>query len=207
MIIALVLGIAVVLATLLVIAGWLIGTYNTFVGARQDLREQWSNIKTEYQRRADMILNLVETAKGTMRFEKKTLVKISQARAGYFGDTKKEQIKNLGKMNTLFANLMGRIEAYPELKSIGVMQSVLDNIRETENRINIARTDYNETVRDYNVLVNEFPGHVLAGMFGFVTEEYFESEESAKKAPMVSFAEEPERQVKNKQKKSAKKKH
>lgn len=184
----LVIGGALLALLVFSIAGWLIGTYNTFVTAQQDLREMWSNIKTEYQRRADLILNLVETAKGAMRFEKETLTAVTQARAGFFGATKTEEMKSLAKMNTVFANLMGRLEQYPKLESISTMHAVMEELRTTENRINIARTDYNETVRDYNVLVSEFPGKLLATPFGFTIEAFFESEPEAAKAPKVSFA-------------------
>lgn len=180
-------GVAVVALVALAVVGWLIGLYNTFVVARQDLREQWSNIKTEYQRRADLILNLVATAKGSLRFEKETLTAVTQARAGFFGDTKKDEMKNLGKMNTLFANLMGRVEAYPKLESLGTMHVVMEELKTTENRINIARTDYNETARDYNVLVMSFPARILAARYGFELEDFFESDEESKKAPRVSF--------------------
>lgn len=177
----------VVAFLLLLSTGWLIGIYNTFVTARQDLREQWSNIKTEYQRRADLILNLVETSKGSMKFERDTLTEVTRARGGYFGDSKKDEMKNLGKLNTLFANLMGRLEAYPKLASIGTLHVVLEELKTTENRINIARTDYNETVRDYHVLIHSFPAFFVAKPFGFLDEEYFEDQEGASVAPKINM--------------------
>lgn len=178
---------AIVAFCVFVTAGWLIGLFNTMVTARQDLREMWSNIKTEYQRRADLILNLVETAKGSMKFERDTLREVTQARAGYFGSTKTDEIKNLGKLNTLFANLMGRFEAYPKLGSLKAMETVMEELRTTENRINIARTDYNETVRDYHVLIHSFPATLMAENFGFLDEQFFEEEPGAAKAPKISM--------------------
>lgn len=196
MIAVLLLAGAIVLMVLLGVLGWIIGTYNTFVTAMNDLREMWSNIKTETQRRADLILNLVETAKGSLRFEQETLTAVTQARAGFFGKTKTDEIKNLGKLNTLFANMMGRIEAYPKLESLSTMHVVMEELRTTENRINIARTDYNETVRDYNILVESFPARMIAANFGFTVEEFFDAEPEASKAPKVSFDTVPSKALK-----------
>ena len=169
------------------IAGWVIGSYNTFVVAMQDLKTQWSNIKTEYQRRADLIMNLVESVKGYARHEKETLKAVIEARSGNFGKTKADEIKNLKGLDKTLNRLMLVFEQYPNLKADTQFTHLNEELVETENRINIARTDYNTTVRSYNVLIKMFPKNILANMFNFRAEDFFEAEEGAEKAPKISF--------------------
>ncbi len=185
--ILLVIVLGIILFVLLATIGWVIGSYNTFVHAFQDVMNQWSNIKTEYQRRADLFLNLVESTKSYKKFEKETMTAITQARGGNFGKTQAMQAKKLNALDGIFQKLMLVVEAYPNLKANEQHNTLMNEIRLTEDRINVARTDYNELVNDYNTLVLEFPKNILAHVFGFRAEAYFENEEEATKAPRIKL--------------------
>ena len=166
---------------------WAIGSYNTFVTALQDVKNMWSNIKTEYQRRADLVYNLVESVKGHQKFEKETLTQVIQARSGHFGKTTHDEIKKMGDLEKTFSRLMAVVEQYPSLKSEKQYEILMKELKMTENRINIARTDYNGIVRDYNIYIKEFPRFILANMFGFKEQEFFENEADTDKAPKINL--------------------
>lgn len=173
----------IVLATL----GWGIGTYNTFRVGQQDIKTQFSNIKTEYQRRADLFYNLVQVVKSHKKFEQETLTQVIAARSGNFGSTTKDAMKKMGDLEKVFQKLMMLTEAYPKLESNEQHNKMMEEIRITEDRINVARTDYNEIVGDYNKLVVTFPKSIIAGMFKFSTELFFENEESTNKSPKIEL--------------------
>lgn len=168
--------------------GWGIGKYNTFRVGQQDIKTQWSNILTEYQRRADLFFNLVETTNSHKKFEKETLIGVAQARSGNFGSTKAEQMNKLKGLNGLFNRLMLVFEQYPNLKSYKQHNKLIDEIRITEDRINVARTDYNEIVGDYNKVVTMFPSNVIASIFKFEAANFFENEPETNKAPKIKLS-------------------
>jgi len=181
----------VVLATLillvLIFGGWLIGLYNTLVTAVQDIKTMWSNIKTEYQRRADLFMNLVETVKSYAKFEKETLQQVIAARGGNFGKNPKEEMAKLKGLDSAFGRLMVVFERYPKLKAVKEYDKLMEEIRITEDRINVARTDYNSIVRDYNVMVKSFPQNYFAQIFRFSEWQYFENEIESNKAPKIDL--------------------
>lgn len=166
-----------IIALTLMVGGWIWGSYNTFVTAEQDVNNQWSNIKTEYQRRADLLLNMVEITQTYSEFEKDTLVKVTQARSGDFGSSQQEEAETMGELDRLFSRFLLTYEAYPELKSIEQFNKLSEEFQRTENRVQIARTDYNSLVRSYNILVGRFPKNMLANWWGYEPIEYFESQE------------------------------
>ncbi len=178
---------AVAVFIFLCLAGWGIGTYNTFRTGQQDVKTQWSNIKTEYQRRADLFYNLVEAVKSHKKFEKETLIAVTQARAGIFGDNVKAEKAMMKKLDGVFGKLVATFEAYPKLQSHQQHNKLMEEVRITEDRINVARTDYNEIVGDYNKLVLMFPSNVLAGMFAFKEQEFFVNEEASNAAPKIKL--------------------
>lgn len=169
--------------------GYLISGYNRFVSIKQDIGTQWSNIKTEYQRRADLFYNLVETVKSYKKFESQTLKDIISARSGAFigNGTKEEQAKKMSKLDGMFSRLLAIVENYPILKSSEQHNKLMDEVRITEDRINVSRTDYNSIVRDYNVYVNSFPSNIIAGMFKFQKETFFVNEEDSNKSPKINL--------------------
>lgn len=181
--------VAVIIFIIIIILGWLIGMYNSFVTAIQDIKNMWSNITTEYQRRADLFMNLVESVKAYTKFEKETLTQVAQARSGNFAGTPQQQMKQLKGLDAAFQRLMVVVEQYPKLKAGKQYIMLMNDIRETEDRINIARTDYNELVRDYNVYVVRFPHSIMAAMFRFKEWEYFESDDKdIKKSPKINLS-------------------
>jgi LemA protein len=166
-------AIGCIVATAILFAGWVIGIYNMFQIGRQDIANQFSNIKTEYQRRADLFMNLVESVKAYAKFEKSTLTQVIQARGGNFGALKADQLKKMDMLDQMFSKLSVVFERYPKLKADTQFNQLNSEIRETEDRINIARTDYNGIVRDYNVLITTFPPNLVANFFGFRKELFF----------------------------------
>lgn len=161
--------------------GYVIGKYNTFRVGQQDIKTQWSNIKTEYQRRADLYYNLAQAVKSHKKFEKDTLTAVIAARSGNFGATKPEEMKKLKGLDSVFSKLMLLFEQYPILKSNEQHNKFMEEVRITEDRINVARTDYNEIVGDYNKLIQMFPSNIVAGMFRFAQEIFFQNDEESDK--------------------------
>lgn len=172
---------------LLVIIGSIIGTYNTLVTAFQDIKNQWSNILTEYQRRADLFMNLVESVKAYTKFEKSTLEEVTRARSGKFKGDQESQMKQLKNLDSIFSSMKVTFERYPDLKVGKLYAQLMVEVSETENRVNIARTDFNAIVRDYNIYIKRFPTSILANMFNYNEYSYFEAEESVKKSPKLNF--------------------
>jgi LemA protein len=148
-------------------------------------------LKTEYQRRADLFYNLVQSVKSHKNFEKETLIEVIKARSGKFGDTKAQEMKSMNKMDSGMAGLLGKLnvvfEQYPNLKSSEQHNKLMDEIRITEDRVNIARTDYNDTVREYNNYVQMFPSNILASKFQFKGEIFFENEEESNKPVRIDL--------------------
>ena len=174
-------------ASILMFSGWLWGGYNTLVKGGQNIKTMFSNIKTEYQRRADLFYNLVEATKSHAKFEKETLTQVIAMRNGNFGTNQKEAISKMKGLNSLLNKLMVVVERYPELRSTEQYKILMNEVRITEDRINIARTEYNDTVRDYNLYVRSFPSNLLAGLFNFKEETFFEGESGIDKCPKMDL--------------------
>lgn len=169
------------------VVGWGIGSYNTFRVGQQDIKTQWSNIKTEYQRRADLFYNLVQAVKSVKKFEQETYIGLAAARSGSYGNNKASEMKKLKGLDGFFNRLMAVMEAYPKLQAHEQYKALMEEIRITEDRINIARTDYNEIVGDYNKLITTFPKMIIASLFRFPVEEFFQSDETEKTAPKINL--------------------
>ena len=178
---------AVILAIILAFIGWIWGGYNTLVAGVQNIKTMFSNMKTEYQRRADLFYNLAEAVKSYAKFEKNTLTEVIAMRNGNFGKNSKEAMSKMKGLDGLMSKLMLVVERYPKLRATEQYQSLMKETRITEDRINIVRTEYNDTVRDYNLFVVSFPSNVIAGMFKFKEEDYFESEPDTDKAPKMDL--------------------
>lgn len=174
-------------ALILIVGGWIWGGYNTLVKGMQNIKTMFSNIRTEYQRRADLFYNLVEATKSHARFEKETLTQVIAMRNGNFGGDKQQALKKMQGFGALMSKLMLVVERYPKLRSTEQYQILMKETRITEDRINIARTEYNDTVREYNLYVNSFPSNVIAGMFRFKEEIFFEGEQGIEKAPKMDL--------------------
>jgi len=168
---------------------FLIGIYNGLVRLRQQVKNAWSQIDVQLKRRYDLIPNLVETVKGYAKHEKETLERVIQARnaaVSAAGVQAQAQAENMltGALRQLFA----LSESYPDLKANQNFLALQEELSTTENRISFARQHYNDSVASFNTKVQSFPNNVVAGLFGFKEEEYFEIEEpAAREAPKVQF--------------------
>jgi len=187
--ILIILGVIAAIVMPIVIAFfWIIGTYNTLQKAVQDIKEQWSNILTEYQRRADLLINLASTVKSFKKHEKETLTEVIKARAQGITGTKPQQMAKLKGFEGALSKLMVLIEKYPDLKANEQHNTLMTEVRMTEDRINVSRTDYNAIVGDYNTYVKTFPNSLVANHFRFKLEKFFELvDKSADKAPRLEL--------------------
>ena len=179
-------GSIIVVAIIIVIA--LAGIYNSLVTKSQAINAQWSQVETQYQRRFDLIPNLVNSVKGMMKQEQTVFQSIADARTKYGSATSVDaKAAAAGQVETALGRLIAVMENYPELKSSQTVISLMDELSGTENRISVERRRYNELVRDYNTQIKTFPTNMLAGMFGFTEKQYFQSVSGADQAPKVEF--------------------
>jgi LemA protein len=176
------------LILVVVIAFWLIGTYNSFIALSQAVDNQWSQVETQYQRRIDLIPNLVNTAKGYMQFEQSLLTEITTLRSQWMATSNVDDKVNIGNaLDSALGRLIAVYENYPQLQSIQAVASLMDELAGTENRIAVERMRFNDRVREYNTAILVFPSNVLAGAFGFGQRPYFESQEGAEIVPTVNI--------------------
>jgi LemA protein len=175
-----------ILAVILMIAMWIGGNYNSLVGMDENVMNKWGNVQSAYQRRADLIPNLVATVKAYSDYEGDVLTEITEARASVGSAKTPSELAAAGEeLNSALARLLVIVEAYPDLKA---NQNYLDlqvQLEGTENRIKVERDLYNAAVREFNVKVRRFPSNIVAGMFGFQQREYFEAAEGSETAPDV----------------------
>lgn len=179
-------GIAVVVLAVL----WLFGSYNGLVQAREGVTGQWAQVETQYQRRADLIPNLLETVKGAARFEQSTLHAVTEARTQWLsarGGSRADQIAAAGALDGALGRLIATFENYPQLQAVQAFRDLMTQLEGTENRVAVARRDYNDAVRAYNVTVKTVPRSFLARLFGFAPEPFFEAAEGTETVPRVDF--------------------
>ena len=172
-------------------------TYNGFVNREEGLKSAWSNVETQYQRRADLIPNLVSTVKGYAAHETQTLNEVTEARARATSinlsadDLTPERLAQFQRAQAEVRSALGRLiavsESYPDLKANQNFLELQAQLEGTENRIAVARKDFNAAAQQYNVSVRRFPANLVAKMFGFEQKPYFESAEGSEAAPQVQF--------------------
>ena len=187
--------IIIVVAVIAVI--WGISGYNGLVSMDEGVQNKWADVETQYQRRADLIPNLVNTVKGYAAHESETLQAVVEARAKATSmnidpsNMSAEQIANFQKaqdgVSSALSRLLVTVEKYPDLKANENFKELQAQLEGTENRISVARRDYNESARKYNTTLRSFPKNILAGMFGFEKKAYFEAQEGSEQAPTVQF--------------------
>ena len=187
----------IVLALIAIIALWGVKSYNQFVTAEENVETAWSQVENQYQRRSDLIPNLVNTVKGYAAHEQTTLEQVIAARAQATAikldaaQMTADQIQAFndaqGQLSMALGRLMAVSEAYPDLKANQNFLELQAQLEGTENRITVARNNFNEQAKVYNVLIRRFPKNIIAQMFGFEKKPYFEAEEGAEKAPTVEF--------------------
>lgn len=187
----------IVLAALALIVMWGIGRYNSLISQQESVETSWGQVENQYQRRADLIPNLVNTVKGYATHESSTLEAVVEARAKATSitidpsNTTPEQLAAYqaaqGELSQALGRLMAVVESYPDLKANENFKALQDQLEGTENRIAIARNTFNETAKNYNTMLRRFPTNIIAGMFGFEKRAYFEAENGAENAPVVQF--------------------
>ena len=176
----------IVLAIVIVIALWFVFGYNHLVGLDQTVNARWAQVETQYQRRYDLIPNLVNTVKEYEQFEASLLTELTSLRSQWAAaKTVDESIAVANEWDSTISRLLLVYENYPELKTITAISNLMDELAGTENRIATERMRYNDAVRSYNTAIKMFPTNILAKMFGFTEKAYFEAAEGAEEAPEV----------------------
>ena len=177
-----------VVLVVIIIALSLMGVYNSLVSKSQAIDAQWAQVETQYQRRYDLIPNLVNAVKGMMKQEQTVFQAIDDARAKYGSATTVDaKAEAAGEVETSLGRLIAVMENYPDLKSSQTVINLMDELAGTENRISVERRRYNDLVQDYNTQIKTFPTNTIAGMFGFTPKQYFQSVTGADQAPKVEF--------------------
>jgi LemA protein len=187
----------VVVVVVIILFSWGKGTFNNLVSQEEGVNQQWANVENVYQRRSDLIPNLVNTVKGVANFEQKTLTDVIEARAK--ATSVQINPKNLDEaslqqfqasqdnLSSALARLMVVVEAYPQLKATQNFSELQAQLEGTENRITVERMKFNEVAKAYNTYRRSFPSNIFAGIFGFGEKPYFKAVAGAEKAPQVQF--------------------
>lgn len=184
---------AIVLGVLVLLAFWLVGAYNGLITAEQNKDNEWAQVETEYQRRSDAIPNLVSIAQGAADFEQSTLLEVTEARTNWLNTqadpsaSTEEQIAASQTLDSAFSRLLVSVESYPTLTATETFKTLQVQLEGTENRIAVARQDFNDAATAYNLKVKRFPGSIVASLFGFETSALFQADEGAETAPDVEF--------------------
>jgi len=189
------LGLIILIAVILVLGGCGCNSYNGLVKGDQSVQTAWSNVETNYQRRTDLYNSVVKTIQGSANFEKSTLQAVVEARAKATSvqvdindpNSLARYQQAQGQLQSAFGRLLAVAEAYPQLQTTQAFRDFQTQIEGTENRINIARRDYNTAVNDYNLQVRRFPNNIFAGFFHFQTKAYYKADAGSEKAPDINF--------------------
>jgi LemA protein len=189
------LALIVIVGLVVVLGGCGCGSYNNLVKGDQKVKQVWGNVETNYQRRTDLYNSVIKTIQGSANFEKSTLKDVLAARAkatsvqvNLDDPQSLERFQQAqGQFQGAFGRLMAVAEAYPDLKTTKAFQDFQTQIEGTENRINIARQDYNNSVNGYNLQVKTFPNNIYAGIFNFHEKAYYKANPGSENAPEVNF--------------------
>lgn len=190
-------GLIITIVVIALVAIWGISSYNGLVSMDENVSNSWANVETQYQRRSDLIPNLINTVKGYAKHESQTLEAVMAARSQATqvkidpSNCTPQQLaayqKAQGDVTTALGKLLAITENYPDLKANQNFLELQSQLEGTENRINVARKDFNDTAKKYNTSLRRFPRNIIASMFGFEKRNYFEAEAGAEKAPKVEF--------------------
>ncbi|MEJ7627710.1 MAG: LemA family protein [Ferruginibacter sp.] len=188
-------GLLILLAIVVVLGFLGCNSYNGLITADQSVKKSWSNVETNYQRRTDLYSSVIRTIEGSANFEKSTLREVLEARSkatsvqvniddpASLAAYQQAQAQLQGS----FSKLLAVVEAYPDLKTTTAFRDFQTQIEGTENRINIARQDYNRVVENYNLIVKRFPNNIFAGIFGYKEKPFYKSDVGTEKAPDINF--------------------
>jgi LemA protein len=183
------------IAIVVILIFWFVGMYNGLVSRDEGVKKAWGDVQSVYQRRADLIPNLVETVRGYRDYERETLESIvqlrtdaTQAKIDVDSATTPEQLQAaMGGMDSVLSKLLVVVERYPDLKASQNFLALQDQLEGTENRISVERQRFNDAVRDYNIRTRRFPTNIVASMFGFTQKEMFSADAGAEKVVKVEF--------------------
>lgn len=191
------LALIVIAALVLILGGCGCSGYNNMIQLDENVKGKWGNVQSEYQRRADLIPNLVSTVKGEANFEQTTLQNVIEARAKATqirvdpADLTPEKVQQFQQAQGQLSQALGRLlmvtENYPTLKANEAFRGLQVQLEGTENRIKVSRNDFNTAVQDYNSVIRRFPNNIFSGMFGFAPKGYFQAEAGSDRAPEVKF--------------------
>jgi LemA protein len=190
--------VGVILLFVVIMVLWGIGAYNNLVTINESVTQSWGQVENQYQRRADLIPNLVSTVKGYAEFERGVLTDVTEARASVSEMNITPEVLNdpaafqkfqqlQGELSGAISRLLVTVENYPNLKANENFLQLQAQLEGTENRITVARNKFNETVQSYNTTIKRFPNSMLAGIFGFGEKQYFKSAPGSETAPKVEF--------------------
>ena len=188
-------GLLVLLGIVVILGFWGCNGYNGLVTADQDVKKVWSNVETNYQRRTDLYSSIIKTVEASANFEKSTLTAVVEARAKAtsinvdINDPASLEAYQKAQANLQgsFSRLIASFEAYPDLKTTAAFRDFQTQIEGTENRINVARQDYNKSIEGYNLKVKRFPKSILAGVFGFKEKPFYKADAGSEKNPDIKF--------------------
>src|SRR3954447_21699426 len=193
-------GLVLILVVIAFVVGlWLLGGYNRLVGLDQEVNKKWGDVQTVYQRRADLIPNLVNTVQGAANFEKSTLTEVTNARASVGrvnldpskAPTDAAQLEQFQQAQGQLSNALSRLlvvsENYPQLRATEAFQNLQAQLEGTENRISVERNNFNGAVQEYNTALGRFPTNMLNKMFGFKERPFFNAQPGSERAPAVNF--------------------
>jgi LemA protein len=189
------LGVLIIVGILLIVFVWGCSGYNGLISSEQGVKRNWSNVETNYQRRTDLYNSVIKTVEASASFEKSTLQAVVDARAKATQvqvdindpQTLQTYLDAQNELQGSFGRLIATFERYPDLKTTQAFRDFQTQIEGTENRINVARQDYNKSVEGYNLNVKRFPRNLLANIFGFKEKAYYEAEKGTEKVPDVKF--------------------
>lgn len=187
----------IVLGIIILLAVWVFSSYNGIVRADQNVQAKWGAVQSDYQRRTDLIPNLVSTVRGAANFEQETLTQVTEARARATsiqvspGELTPENIQRYqnaqGEIGAALGRLLAVSENYPQLRATESFRDLQSQLEGTENRIKVSRNDFNGAVQDYNVKVKTFPSNIAAAMFGYGEKGFFTAETGSDQVPRVDF--------------------
>lgn len=181
----------------IILVSFFVGTYNSLIDRRMEVEKAWSNVESQYQRRSDLIPNLVSTVKGYASHEQQTFIDVVEQRANAtrpeitFENLNDETLAKYqaaqGEVGSALGRLLAIGEGYPTLRASENFINLQDEVAGTENRVTKARNDFNGTVKEYNAYLQKFPRNIIAGMFGFTGKSFFAAEVGSEKAPEIKF--------------------
>ncbi len=181
-----VVGVAAFIVVIFVL--WFVGTYNSLVSADQDVNAAWSQVENQYQRRADLLPNLVETVKGYAKHESTVFEEVTKARSQWAGaKTQDEKVRAAGEVDSVLSKLMVVVEAYPDLKASASYTTLQAQIEGTENRVSTERKRYTDAANVYNIKIKRIPTSIVADIYGYKAKPLFEANKGTDQAPKLNF--------------------